>query len=64
MVVRASLNGAFVDITQPDRSYFVKIATIELASQGVKLGDFVEVATTSVGTVTYFGSCKAAVISK
>ena len=61
VVVRAWLNGAFVDITQPDRSYFIKIATIELASQGVKLGAFVEVAATSVGTVTYFGSCKAAV---
>jgi len=61
VVVRAWLNGAFVDITQADRSYFIKIATIDFgADQGVRLGDFVEVATVMVGTVTYFGSCKAA----
>ncbi|HVO10773.1 MAG TPA: hypothetical protein VMX54_08510 [Vicinamibacteria bacterium] len=61
IVVRAWQNGAFVDITQPDRSYFIKIATVELASVGVHAGDFVQVEASGFGTTLYFGSCKAAV---
>jgi hypothetical protein len=59
-VVRASLSGAFVNISQYDGSYFVKISTVDLG-EGARPGDFVEVASQFLSTITYFGSCKAAV---
>ncbi len=60
VIVRASLSGAFVNITQYDGSYFLKISTIDLGD-GMKSGDFVEVASQFLGTITYFGSCPAIV---
>lgn len=60
VVVRASLSGAFVNITQYDGSYFLKISTVALGD-GMRLGDFVEVASQFLSTITYFGSCPAIV---
>lgn len=60
VVVRASLSGAFVNITQHDGSYFLKISTVALGDR-LRLGDFVEVASQFLSTITYFGSCPAIV---
>ena len=60
VVVRASLSGAFVNISQFDGAYFLKIGTVDLGP-GSRVGDFVEVASTFLNTITYFGSCAAAV---
>ena len=58
--MRASLSGAFVNISQFDGAYFIKIGTVDLGP-GSRVGDFVEVASTFLSTITYFGSCAAAV---
>jgi hypothetical protein len=60
VVVRASLGGAFVNVTQYDGSYFLKLSTVDLDAE-TRAGDFVEVASQFLGTLTYFGSCKAVV---
>jgi hypothetical protein len=60
VTVRASVSGAFVNITQFDGAYFVKVGTVDLGP-GSRVGDFVEVASTFLSTITYFGSCAAAV---
>jgi hypothetical protein len=60
VTVRASVSGAFVNISQFDGAFFVKIGTVDLGP-GSRVGDFVEVASTFLSTITYFGSCAAAV---
>jgi hypothetical protein len=60
VVVRAVLNGAFINISQDNGAYFLKILTVDLG-EGNRIGDFVEVASTFLSTITYFGSCKPAV---
>lgn len=60
VVVRATLSGAFVNISQYDGAYFLKVSTIELGKD-LKLGDFVEVASQFLSTITYLGSCRAIV---
>lgn len=60
VVVSASLNGAFINITQRDGTYFLKISTVDLG-EGLRLGDFVEVASQMLGTIMYYGSCPAVV---
>lgn len=60
VVVRASPRGAFVNISQFDGAYFIKIGTVDLGP-GSRVGDFVEVASTFLSTITYFGSCAGAV---
>ncbi len=58
--VTASLGGAFVNVTQPSAAYFLKLSTVDMGT-GLRLGDFVEVASLMLGTVTYFGSCPGVV---
>jgi len=58
-VVRATLSGAFTNIAQYDGAYFLKIASVDLGDLGPPVGDFVEVNSLFLGTITYFGSCKA-----
>ncbi len=57
VAVRASLGGAFVNISQPDGSYFLKVSTVDVGPE-LQAGDFVEVASQLLGTVTYFGACR------
>ncbi len=59
VVVRASRSGAFVNVSQFDGAYFLKVGTVDLTPDA-RLGDFVEVASTFLSTITYFGSCAAA----
>jgi hypothetical protein len=58
--VRATLGNPFVNIVPLEGTYFLKIASSDLPD-GTRATDFVEVATQSLGTVTYFGSCKGVV---
>lgn len=60
VVVRATLSGAFMNIAQYNGAYFLKIASVDLGDLGPPVGDFVEVNSLFLGTITYFGSCKAA----
>lgn len=59
VVVRATLSGAFTNITQYNGAYFLKIASVDLGDLGPPVGEFVEVTSLFLGTITYFGSCKA-----
>ena len=61
VVVRATLSGAFTNISQDDGAYFLKITSVDLGDLGPPLGDFVEVASQFLRTITYFGSCRAVV---
>jgi hypothetical protein len=45
-----------VNVVQNDGSYFLKIATVTVG-ENLRAGDFVEVASQLLGTVTYFGFC-------
>lgn len=58
--VTAWPSGAFVNLTQPAGAYFVKLSTVDLGKD-LRPGDFVEVASLMLGTVTYFGRCPEAV---
>jgi len=60
ITVRASLSGAFVNITQQDGAYFMRIATVDV-DDGFRSGDFVEVASIMLATITYYGSCPGVV---
>jgi hypothetical protein len=58
--VTAIRSGVFTTILQPHGAYFLKIASEAVAVDiGPHVGDFVEVASLILGTVTYFGSCPA-----
>ena len=59
VVVRATLSGAFTNISQYDGAYFLKIASVDLGDLGPPVGDFVEINSLFLSTITYFGSCKA-----
>jgi hypothetical protein len=60
VVVRATSSGAFLNVTQPDGAYFLRIVDTDLkALGGPRLGDFVEVASVFLSTITYYGSCPA-----
>ncbi len=58
VVVRAEQSGAFTNIAQHGGAYFIKIATITVG-EGLRAGDFVEVASQFLATITYFGACPA-----
>lgn len=58
--VSATISGAFINVTKPDGTYFLKISTVDLG-KGAEIGDFVEVTSQFLGTITYFGSCRAIV---
>jgi hypothetical protein len=58
VTVRATLSGAFTNISQHEGAYFLKIASVELGNLGPPAGDFVEVNSLFLSTITYFGSCK------
>ena len=59
VVVRALLSGAFTNVTAESGGYFLKFAAVDLGDLGAPVGDFVEVASQCLGTITYFGSCPA-----
>jgi hypothetical protein len=59
VTVRATLSGAFTNIAQYDGAYFLKVASVDLGDLGPPVGDFVEVNSLFLGTITYFGSCNA-----
>jgi hypothetical protein len=58
--VRASPSGGFVNVTQHDGAYFLRVSTVDLG-RGANAGDFMEVASQFLATITYFGSCEAIV---
>lgn len=58
--VRATLGNPFVNIVPLEGTYFLKIASADLAD-GTRAADFVEVATQALTTTTSFGSCKGVV---
>lgn len=60
VAVRAALSGAFVNISQADGAYFMKVSTVDVG-QDLQSGDFVEVAAQLLSTLTYFGKCPALV---
>jgi hypothetical protein len=59
--VIATRSGVFTHIVQPYGAYFLKMASERPVDIGPQVGDFVEVASLMLGTVTYFGSCPAVV---
>jgi hypothetical protein len=58
--ITAIRSGVFTTIVQPYGAYFLKIAS-ETVDIGPHIGDFIEVGSLMLGTVTYFGSCPAVV---
>jgi hypothetical protein len=60
VAVRAALSGAFVNISQADGAYFMKVSTVDVGPE-LQRGDFVEVASQLLATLTYFGKCPALV---
>ncbi|MDO8681691.1 MAG: hypothetical protein Q7R30_24540 [Acidobacteriota bacterium] len=46
--VSATMNGAFINVTKPDGTYFLKISTVDLG-KGTEIGDFVEVTLSVLG---------------
>jgi hypothetical protein len=56
--ITATRGGVFTTIVQPYGAYFLKIAS-EAVDIGPHVGDFIEVGSLMLGTVTYFGSCPA-----
>ena len=60
--VTALRSGIFTTIAQSPGAYFLKMASEAVAVDiGPQVGDFVEVASLMLTTVTYFGSCPAVV---
>jgi hypothetical protein len=57
VVVRATLSGAFTNISSDGGGYFLKFASVDLGDLGPPVGDFVEVESQLLSTITYFGSC-------
>jgi hypothetical protein len=56
-VVRAHLGGAFVDVKPAtEGAYILRFAHSELG--GIQPGDFLEVVTNFLSTITSYGSCK------
>lgn len=60
VAVRATMNGAFINVTKPDGTYFLKLTTVDLGKDA-QSGDFIEVASQFLSTITYFGTCRAIV---
>ena len=60
VTVRATRSGAFVNVSAGGGGYFLKFLAIDF-DEGVRRGDFVEVASTFLGAINYFGSCPDAI---
>jgi hypothetical protein len=59
VTVRVELSGAFTNISSESGGYFLKFASADLGNLGPPFGEFVEVASVWLSTITYFGSCPA-----
>jgi len=55
------LGGAFMNVTQPDGSFFMRIVVVDLQAMPLRRGDFVQVASAFLDTLIYDGSCRAIV---